>query len=126
MWIIRFQKLKTKDYNYINRKLANLWFFTRKLSWVLLIKASIYHIIEKKSWRCISSKLGVNHIQLFKFYSNHKNTPEFKEIFHYLIDSKVLAFIPDNKSFILSDIDNNIEFLKLTKNQIEIIFHKLN
>ncbi len=126
MWIIRFQKLKTKDYNYINRKLANLWFFTRKLSWVLLIKASIYHIIEKKSWRCISTKLWVNHIQLFKFYSNHKNTPEFREIFHYLTDSKVLAFIPDNKSFIISDIDNNIEFLKLTKNQIEIIFDKLN
>jgi hypothetical protein len=126
MWIIRFQKLKPKDYNYINRKLANLWFFTRKLSWVLLIKASIYHIIEKKSWRCISNKLWVNHIQLFKFYSNHKKTNEFKEIFHYLSDNKVLAFIPDNKSFILNDIDNNSDFLKLTKNQIEIIFNKLN
>ncbi len=122
MWIIRFQKLQTKDYNYINRKLANLWFYTRKLSWVLLIKASIYHIIEKKSWRCISNKLWVNHIQLFKFYSNYNNSLEFKEIFHYLIDTKVLAYIPDNKSFNLNDIDNTNEFLKLTKNQLEIIF----
>jgi hypothetical protein len=125
MWIIRFQKLKTKDYNYINRKLTNLWFFTRKLSGVLLIKASIYHIIEKRSWRNISNKLWVNHIQLFKFYSTYKNTKEFNEIFHYLINSKVLAYIPDNKSYILSDIDNNPEFIKLTKNQIEIIFMML-
>jgi hypothetical protein len=124
MWIIRFQKLQTKDYNYINRKLANLWFYTRKLSWVLLIKASIYHIIEKKSWRCISNKLWVNHIQLFKFYSNYNNTLEFKEIFHYLIDNKVLAYITDNKSFNLNEIDNTDYFLKLTKNQIEIIFNK--
>lgn len=124
MWIIRFQNLKTKDYNYINRKLANLWFYTRKLSWVLLIKASIYHIIEKKSWRSISCKLWVNHIQLFKFYSHYNNTLEFKEIFHYLSDNKVLAYIPDNKSFNLSDLDNNEEFIKLTKKQIEIIFNK--
>lgn len=124
MWIIRFQKFKTKDYNYINRKLANLWFFTRKLSWVLLIKASIYHIIEKKSWRNISNKLWVNHIQLFKFYSNYKNTIEFKEIFHYLINNKVLAYIPDNMSFNLNDIDNNDEFIKLTKKQLETIFSK--
>ncbi|NDK08237.1 hypothetical protein EOM39_03225 [Candidatus Gracilibacteria bacterium] len=126
MWIIRFQKLKTKDYNYINRKLANLGFFTRKLSGVLLIKASIYHIIEKKSWRCISTKLCVNHIQLFKFYSNYKDTKEFIEIFHYLIDNKVMAFIPDNRSFILSEIDNNNEYIKLTKNELGIIFSKLN
>nr|MDD3720562.1 hypothetical protein [Candidatus Gracilibacteria bacterium] len=122
MWIIRFQNLKTKDYNYINRKLQKLGFFTRKLSGIVFIKASIYHIIEKKSWRDISTKLGVNHIQLFKFYSNYKNSNELLEIFHYLSDNKVIAYIGDNKRFNLNDIDNNEEFLKLTKKQITNIF----
>lgn len=125
MWIIRFQKLQTKDYNYINRKLKKCWFITRKNPPILFIKALIYNLLEKKSWRFISTKIWINHILLFKFFSNYTKQPEIKEIFHYLADIRVIAYVWEKKNFNLNDIDNTDHFLKLTKNELDIIFQSL-
>ncbi|MDD3302589.1 MAG: hypothetical protein PHN31_03460 [Candidatus Gracilibacteria bacterium] len=125
MWIIRFHKLQTKDYNYINRKLKKCGFYSRKHSPILFIKAISYNIIEKKSWRNISQKIGINHIILYKFYTNHIKTLEINEIFHYLIDTRIIAFIGEKKSFNLEEIDNTTNFLQLTKKELESIFKSL-
>ncbi len=122
MWLIRFHLLKTKDYNYINRKLKKCGFFCRKNPPILFIKSSVLYLLEKKSWRIISEKLWVNHIQLFKFYSNYKNNPELKNIFHYLADQRIIVYLWEEKKFNIEEIDNTSKFLKLTKAELSNIF----
>ena len=122
MWLIRFHLLQTKDYNYINRKLKKCGFFSRKIPSIIYIKAIILYLLEKKSWRIISEKLWVSHIQLFKFYSNYKNYPELENIFHYLADQRIIVYLWEEKKFNIEEIDNTLKFLKLTKTELSNIF----
>lgn len=123
MWILRFHKLETKDYNHIKRVFTKIWFNSR-LSSIIFIKALFLHILEKKSWRKIWDFLNCSHILLFNFYTKYKNFLEIKEIFFYFAERKIIVFVPENiKNFSNSDLDENELFLENTKNEIEKIFY---
>lgn len=119
MWIIRFQKLESKDYNYISRRLLKAWFKARKLSPILFIKALIYNKLQKKSWRQISDILWVNHIVLFNFYKTYFVSPEVKEIFNHLAKNKVIIYFWDNRIIKKSDLEIDNNFLLETLRELE-------
>jgi len=98
-----------------------MWFFPRRLTPIIFIKALFFHVLQKKSWRSISILLNCNHIALHSFYSNYWNKEEIIKIFHYFIDVKVIVFIGKTKTFSNDDIDNKELFLKLTKDELKSI-----
>lgn len=122
MWIIRLNKLTTKEYNQVSRTLIKLWFHTRKTSWITYIKALLFHILQQKSWRNISLLLNCNYIALHSFYSKYKNSPEIKKIFHTFAEARIIVFIEENKHFTNNELDNSDKFLKLTKSKLNNIF----
>jgi len=122
MWLIRLNKIKTKDYNYVARVLKKIGFFPRRLSPIIFVKALFYHKLQKKSWRSIWVLLNCNCIALHSFYSKYKNSPEMNKIFHTFAKSRVIVFIGENKHFTNDELDNSPEFLKLTLNRLNNIF----
>jgi len=53
MWLIRTNKITTKDYNKISRVFKKIGFFPRRLSPIIFVKALLYHKLQNKSWRAI-------------------------------------------------------------------------
>jgi hypothetical protein len=118
MWIIRWQLLDTSDYNFITRELKKNNFIPRKIPPILFVKASIIHICQKKSWRKIASEYNTNHIYLYNFYQNFKNSKSLEIILHRFIDKRILLYIDEKKHFNSLFLDNNIEIIKLTKDTL--------
>ncbi|NUJ97188.1 hypothetical protein HGA92_00180 [Candidatus Gracilibacteria bacterium] len=118
MWIIRWHLIDTSDYNFIARELKKSSFVPRKIPSILFIKASILHICQKKSWRKIASELSTNHIYLFNFYQNFKNSSSLKIILHRFIEKRILLYIEEKKTFDTHFLDNNKEIIKLTKDML--------
>jgi len=114
MWLIRFHKLKPRDYNMISRRLEKAWFSSRKISPIIFIKSSIKHLLLKKSWRQIASNLPYSHLSLYNFYNKFKNTPEFSQIIFTLCERRILLNIEGKKQISEEDINNSSELLKLT------------
>lgn len=127
MWIIRFQKIKTKDYNFVKNIFRKMWFFPKNTKEIAFIKAIFFHLLQWKSWRAIWKLLWIeNHLIFYKFYVKYKNNPDFEKIFHHFSDSKVIVFIGEKKTFSNDDLDNSLEFELLTKNEIKNIINKVN
>lgn len=122
IWIIRTNKISTKDYNYVNRALKKMGFHPRKNTWMTFVKALFYHVLQKKSWRSLESMLNCNYIALHSFYSNYSKHEEIKKIFHYFAEAKVIVFVGTSKYFTNDDLDNNPDYYKLTLNELENIF----
>ena len=108
MWIIRFDKFNTKDYNFIKRHLNKAWFNPKKIAPVIFIKACIMHTFQNRSWRHISNTFNLNHIVLYNFYNSYKNTKELKIILDKLVDNWVILFLDELKSFNFKNIDQTI------------------
>ncbi len=119
MWIIRFQKIKPSDYNFINRLLKKSGFVSRKFSSVILVKASILYLLQRKSWRVLAKEFWVWYIALYNFYSFIKNKKELKEIFHRFIDKRVVLFVGKEKLITKGYLDNNKFLIILTKQELE-------
>jgi len=123
MWIIQFQKIKPRDYNFISRLLKKSWFISRRIPDIVLVKSIIIHILQKKSWRFIANNFWVSHIALFNFYNFIKEKEELKIIFHEFIDRRILLYISENKQYSNEYLDNNEEIIKLTKIELEKVFY---
>lgn len=121
MWIIQFQKIKPRDYNFISRLLKKSWFISRRIPDIVLVKSTIIHILQKKSWRFIANNFWVSHIWLFNFYNFIKEKEELKIIFHEFIDRRILLYLAKNKQYSNENLDNNEEIIKLTKIELESI-----
>jgi hypothetical protein len=121
IWLIRLNKITTKDYNYVARVFKKIGFFPRSITPIIFVKAIFYHSLQNKSWRAISLLLNCNHIALHSFYSNYWNKEEVIWIFHYFVKSKVIVYIGDTKSFTNDEIDNKDKFLKLTTSRLNYI-----
>jgi hypothetical protein len=122
MWLIRLNKLTTKEYNLVTRVLKKIGFFPRKISGIIYIKALLFHLLQKKSWRSISILLNCNYIILHNFYSKYKNSGEITKIFHAFAESRIIVYVGEKKTFTNEDLDNSLEFLKLTKTELNLIF----
>lgn len=122
MWILRFHKIETKDYNYIKRVFDKMWFSPKKNSGIIFVKALFLHTLYWKSWRKISEILDCNHILLFNFFNKYKFFSEIKEIFFYFAERKIIIYIPENiKNFSNFDLDENKLFLENTKKELKKI-----
>ncbi len=119
MRIIRFQKITTSDYNYVNRLLKKSWFIPRKFSWIILLKATILHRLQKKSWRVLSKEFSVWHIALFNFYSFIKNKPELEIILHRFISNRIILFVGEKQVIKKDYLDNSEEVIILTKRELK-------
>lgn len=119
MWIIRFQNIKSRDYNFISRLLKKSWFITKKIPEIVLVKWIIIHIFQKKSWRYIANSFWISHFALFNFFNFIKDREELNNILNEFIDRRILLYINENKQFTNSDLDNNEEILELTKRELE-------
>lgn len=122
IWLVRINKINTKDYNYVARVFKKIGFVPRTITPIIFIKALFYHTLQKKSWRSISLLLNCNHIALHSFYTNYWNNKEIKKIFHHFCEARVIVFIGENKTFSCDDLDNKEYFLKLTKDELNNIF----
>lgn len=122
MWLIRINKITTKEYNIITRTFKKIGFFPRRITPIIFIKAMFFHYLQKKSWRKISVLLNCNYIAIYSFYLKYKDNPEIKKIFHTFAESRIIVFIGNIKHFTNDDLDNNKEFLKITKNELDNIF----
>lgn len=124
MWILRFHKLQTKDYNHIKRVFEKIWFNSR-LSSIIFVKALFLHSLEKKSWRKIWEFLGCNYLLLYNFYNKYQKNSEIEKIFYYFSERKIIIFIDKNiKNFSNTDLDENEIFLENTKNELKKFFRK--
>lgn len=123
MWLIRLNKLTTKEYNLVARAFKKMGFFPRKITGIIYIKALLFHLLQKKSWRGISVLLNCNYIILHSFYSKYKNSGEINKIFHAFAESRIIVFVAEKKHFSNDELDNSIEFLKLTKGELNNIFN---
>lgn len=99
-----------------------MWFFPRRISSIVFVKAMFYHKLQKKSWRSIWALLNTNHIALHSFYNNYSKKEEIIKIFHYFCDAKVIVFVGDKKHFSIDEIDNTDYFYKLTIQELKSIF----
>jgi len=118
MWILRFHRLESRDYNAIARILKKSGFSPRSIPPIVFAKALIFHEIEKKSWRIIAGIFGVSHIALYKFYENFSKTPEYEKIFHLFLNRRIIVYVGEKKTFSQDDLDNSEEFYSLTKERI--------
>lgn len=125
MWLIRFNKLESRDYNMISRQLEKAWFSGRKISPVIFIKSSIEHIFNKKSWRQISTQLPCSHLALYNFYNKFKNTPEFSKILFTLAHRRIILNIKGKKTLNQEDLLNNTQILELTLSRLADIVQEI-
>lgn len=121
MWIIRFQNIKPRDYNFLSRLLKKSWFISRRIPDIVLVKWVIIHIIQRKSWRIIANNFWVSHIALFNFYNFIKEKEELKIIFHEFIDRRILLYINENKQYSNEYLDKDLGIIDLTKIELEKI-----
>lgn len=121
MWIIRFHKIKPRDYNYVARELKKAGFIPRKITPILFIKAAIYHKLQKKSWRNTAERLNTRHVYLFNFYKNIQDSNVLDTIFHKFADRRIIVYVGNTKTFTEHDLDNSQDFLQLTKQQLQSI-----
>lgn len=122
MWIIRFQKLETKDYNTIARIFKKAGFSPRRISPIVFAKALVLHEIQKKSWRMLSQHLGVSHVALFKLFQDISTQKDlYEKIFHVFTQSKSIVYIGETKTFTQDDLDNSETFSLLTKAELQSI-----
>jgi len=122
MWIIRFHKIKPRDYNYVARELKKSGFIPRKITPILFIKAAIYHKLQKKSWRATAERLNTRHVYLFNFYKNIKDSDVIERIFHKFAERRIIVYIGNTKTFTQYDLDNSSELLELTRERLRSIF----
>lgn len=121
MWLIRFHQLQPRDYNMISRKLEKAWFSSRKIAPIIFIKASIEHLLLKKSWRQIASALPCSHLPLYNFYQNFKHNNEFQQILFTLAKRRIFLNIKGKNNLSQDDINNNQEILELTLKSLQDI-----
>lgn len=119
MWIIRFQKIKPKDYNFISRLLKKSWYCSRKVPDIVLVKGIILHAFQKRSWRSISAEFWASHICFYKFYNFIKAQNNLQKIFFHFIENRTIVYIKEKQSFDIEYLDNNDELIKLTKEKLE-------
>ncbi len=122
MWLIRTNKITTKDYNKISRVFKKIGFFPRRLSPIIFVKALLYHKLQNKSWRAIWTLLNCNCIGLHWFCSKYKDNPEITKIFHAFAESRIIVFVGENKHFTNIELDNSETYLKLTLNELDNLF----
>ena len=105
----------------ISRKLEKAGFSSRKIAPIVFIKASIEHILLKKSWRQIAAWLPCSHLPIFNFYQNFKNNGEFQSILFTLAKRRIFLNIKGKNSISQDDINNNEEILELTLKSLKDI-----
>jgi len=122
MWLIRTNKITTKEYNLVARKFKKIWFYPRRLTPMTFIKAMWLSYLQKKSWRKISKLLNCNYISLYNFDQKYNLYPEIYEIFHSFINARIFVYVGENKHFTCEELDNSNKYLKLTLKQLNHIF----
>ncbi len=119
MWIIRFQNITSSDYNYINRVLKRACFFPKKFSCIILFKATIIHVLKRKSWRSLQKEFWINYITLYNFYNSIKNKEVFLQIFHRFINKRIILFVGEKRLITKEYLDNSKDIIILTKRELE-------
>ncbi len=121
MWILRFGKLQSKDYNKITRLIKKSGFHTRRIPDIIYAKALVIHTLQKRSLRNIAQELSVSHIGLHKFFISIKKTPEYSKIFHVFLEARATLYVEDTRYFTQDDLDNSEQIYSLTENSINSI-----
>ncbi len=97
MWLIKFQCIKSKDYNKISRLCKKAWFCPKKFSTIILVKWILLHILLKKSWRKLWEELWIPYLPIFNFYKEIKNSKEIKEMLKYFCERQIIIYIWEEK-----------------------------
>ncbi len=121
MWLIRFHLVETRDYNKIDRLLKNLDGIPQRVSSMLLIKWTIIHLLEKKSWRRIAEQLSIPYLTLYYFFNKIKATQVFRDILLYLIDRRILLCIWEEKNITNHYLQGDA-IIEISKNELETLF----
>ncbi len=98
MWLIRFHLIETRDYNYANRICRKMGIAPKRTSDIVLIKALLLHVFQKKSWRTVALEVGISHVTAFQFYNDVRDTAEFHEILSYFIERRIVLSILHEKN----------------------------
>jgi len=98
MWLLRFQNIKSSDYNKITKLCKKSGFCPKKFSATILVKWILIHILLKKSWRKISTQIWVPYLPIYQFYKRIENKPELKEILIYFCQMKIISYIWSEKN----------------------------
>jgi hypothetical protein len=64
---------------------------------MLLLKGSMLHIFQRKSWRQTGRELNVAHTPLYNFSAQFSNTKEFELLIEYFIERRILLSFSDEK-----------------------------
>ena len=65
----------------------------KRASDIVLIKAVLLHVFQKKSWRTVALEVGISHVTAFQFYNEIKNTDEFHTVLSYFIERRIILSI---------------------------------
>ena len=98
MWLIRFHLIETRDYNYVNRICRKMGIAPKRASDIVLIKAILLHIFQKKSWRTVALEVGISHVTAFQFYNEIKNKNELHDVLSYFIERRIILSILHEKN----------------------------
>lgn len=125
MWILRFHLLESKDYNKITRICKKYGFSARKISPILLAKASVRHMTQTVSWRALAQEYCVSHLALYQFFEQARHTELLQEIFHVFIDRGISLYIGEKKHISPEDLTNITPLQVLTREQLVTILSRL-
>ncbi|MDQ7009928.1 MAG: hypothetical protein Q9M94_06560 [Candidatus Gracilibacteria bacterium] len=112
MWLLRFQNIKSSDYNKITRLCKKSGFCPKKFSATILVKGILIHILLKKSWRKISAQIGVPYLPIYQFYNKIKDKPELIDMLNYFCEKKVISYIGNEKNINRFFLDSDELVLK--------------
>lgn len=124
MWIVRFHKLQTKDYNKITRLIKKSWFTTRRIAPIIYGKSLVRHVIQKRSLRNVVGEFSISHIALHKFIHFIQDKKEYEKIFHVFLEARTILYIDNPRSFTQHDLDNSEEIYILTTEVLKSILQR--
>jgi len=75
----------------------------RRASDIVLIKAILLHVFQKKSWRTVALEVGISYVVAFQFYTEIKIKMNFM-IYFNILSNVELYFLSFMRKILLENI----------------------
>ena len=104
--------------------LTRMGIIERKTSNILLMKATLLHIFQKKSWRRVALELWIPHVTAFQFYSDVSEWENREKLISYFIERRILLYLGDEKNITKEYLESD-EIIKKSLDFLPVIIQSL-
>jgi hypothetical protein len=96
----------------------------RKTSNIVLMKAVLLHVFQKKSWRRVGWELGISHVTAFQFYRDIYEQEELKKVLVYFIERKIVLYLGEEKNITKEYLESD-EIIKKSLDFLGVVIKSL-